>query len=77
MVESLNLRDRNNLQVRVFWVADLRALVSKRMPRNKVGAPLTTDVDVLLATPEELKQSFDATVAAIDPGKIVSSAPYV
>lgn len=76
MVAALNLRDRDNLQVMVFWVADLRARVSKRMLCNKVGAPLTTDVDVLLATPEELKQSFNATEAALDAGKIVSNSPY-
>lgn len=51
--EELGLMDRNNHALRVRWVNSLRKLVDKRMPLNKMGSPLTTDVDVLLATEEE------------------------
>lgn len=51
--EELGLMDRNNHALRVRWVNSLRKLVDKRMPVNKMGSPLTTDVDVLLATEEE------------------------
>jgi len=51
--EELGLTDRNNHALRVRWVNSLRKLVDKRMPLNKMGSPMTTDVDVLLATEEE------------------------
>jgi hypothetical protein len=51
--EELGLTDRNNHALRVRWVNALRKLVDKRMPVNKMGSPMTTDVDVLLATEEE------------------------
>ena len=51
--EELGLMDRNNHALRVRWVNSLRKLVDKRMPVNKMGSPMTTDVDVLLATEEE------------------------
>ena len=51
--EELGLTDRNNHALRVRWVNSLRKLVDKRMPVNKMGSPMTTDVDVLLATEEE------------------------
>jgi hypothetical protein len=53
MQEDLGLTDRNNHAIRVRWVNTLRKLVDKRMPVNKMGSPMTTDVDVLLATEEE------------------------
>lgn len=51
--EELGLTDRNNHALRVRWVNSLRKLVDKRMPTNRMGSPMTTDVDVLLATEEE------------------------
>jgi hypothetical protein len=51
--EELGLTDRNNHALRVRWVNFLRKLVDKRMPLNKMGSPMTTDVDVLLATEQE------------------------
>jgi hypothetical protein len=51
--EELGLTDRNNHALRVRWVNALRKLVDKRMPTNRMGSPMTTDVDVLLATEEE------------------------
>jgi hypothetical protein len=49
-LEELGLTDRSNHALRVRWVNTLRKLVDKRMPLNKMGSPMTTDVDVLLAT---------------------------
>lgn len=49
-LEELGLTDRNNHALRVRWVNTLRKIVDRRMPVNKMGSPMTTDVDVLLAT---------------------------
>ena len=73
LVRDLDLRNRDNLSARVFWIGKLRAQVEKRMPRNKAGAPVMSDVDVMLATPDELRQAFDETIGAITSGKIVST----
>ena len=49
-LEELGLTDRSNHAIRVRWVNTLRKIVDRRMPVNKMGSPMTTDVDVLLAT---------------------------
>lgn len=45
--------NRDNTDLRVKWVNRLRSLVDKRMPKNKSGSPLTTDIDMFSATAEE------------------------
>ena len=52
-LEEIGLTDRSNHALRVRWVNTLRKIVDRRMPVNKMGSPMTTDVDVLLATHEE------------------------
>ena len=49
-LEEIGLTDRSNHAIRVRWVNTLRKIVDRRMPVNKMGSPMTTDVDVLLAT---------------------------
>ena len=49
-LEDLGLTDRSNHALRVRWVNTLRKIVDRRMPVNNMGSPMTTDVDVLLAT---------------------------
>ena len=49
-LEELGLTDRDNRAIRVRWVNTLRKIVDRRMPVNNMGSPMTTDVDVLLAT---------------------------
>lgn len=57
--ELLGLFNRDNHAIRVRWVNALRKIIDKRMPTNKMGSPLTTDVDVLLATDEERLEALE------------------
>lgn len=43
---------------RVRWINALREIVSRRMPVNKAGSPLTNDIDLFSATPEEFCEAF-------------------
>jgi hypothetical protein len=43
----VGLTDPKNLDLRVKWVANLRLVVGRRCPKNKVGAPLISDIDLL------------------------------
>ena len=62
----LNLDDKSNLEKRVRYINLLRTIVGRRMPKNKMGSPLTTDVDLLLAEPwehsEAILKTFDKWV---------------
>lgn len=59
MQEDLGLTDHNNHEIRVRWVNTLRKIVDRRTPVNKMGSPMTTDVDVLLATEDEHLEALD------------------
>lgn len=56
--KSLGLHDRSNHVLRVKWINSLRAIVSRRVPKNKMGNPLVNDVDLMTATAEEMAESF-------------------
>lgn len=43
----------------IKWVNALRAVVSRRMPRNKCGVPVISDVDLLLATESEREEALE------------------
>lgn len=58
LCSKLGLMERNDQILRVKWVNNLRTIVSRRMPKNKSGTALTTDVDLLLAEPEEIAESI-------------------
>lgn len=58
LCSKLGLMERSNQILRVKWVNNLRTIVSRRMPKNKSGTALTTDVDLLLAEPEEIAESI-------------------
>jgi hypothetical protein len=58
LLEILGVKDRSNNILRVKWVNNLRTIVSRRMPKNKSGTALTSDVDLLLANPEEIAESI-------------------
>lgn len=47
------LFDTDNVETRVRWVNALRAAVAKRMPTNKSGVALVSDIDLILATVDE------------------------
>lgn len=57
--DELGLRDRDNLKLRVKWVNTLRDIVARRCPRNKVGSPIVSDTDVILATAEEHEEALN------------------
>ena len=57
---AAGLYDRNNALLRVKWINALTKIVDRRTPRNKSGSPLTSNVDVALATPEEHEEALKA-----------------
>jgi len=59
---SAGLMDVANLALRVKWVNTLRNIVSKRCPVNHIGTPICSDVDLLLATTEELCEALLRTM---------------
>lgn len=52
---------RTDTAKRVKWSNTLRAIVARRMPRNKLGVPMVSDVDLLLATEEEREEALEIT----------------
>ena len=61
--ERLGLSDRNALDLRIYWVNVLRKIVGRRIPKNKSGMPLVSDIDLLFATAEERQETFEKTQA--------------
>lgn len=45
--------------MRVKWVNKLRDIVARRMPKNKMGWPVVSDVDLLLATDSEREEALN------------------
>lgn len=45
--------------MRVKWVNKLREIVARRMPKNKMGWPVVSDVDLLLATEDEREEALN------------------
>lgn len=62
LIRKIGLEDRNNLDLRVRWINNLRDVVSRKCPINKVGAPLVSDVDMTLATCPELAEAVLRTL---------------
>lgn len=56
---EIGLLDRDNLELRVKWVNTLNSIVARRCPRNKVGSPIVSDTDVILATAEEHEEALN------------------
>lgn len=52
------LYDPTNLDARVKWVACFREVVSIRCPRNKMGTPVVSDLDLLQASARERLIAF-------------------
>lgn len=44
--------------LKVKYVNALRAVVAKRMPRNRCGVPIVSDVDLLLADEWEIEEAL-------------------
>lgn len=56
--QQIGLMNKDDNKLRVKWINTLRDIVSRRMPKNKMGWPICSDVDVILATNEELAESI-------------------
>jgi hypothetical protein len=52
------IHDPANLDIRVKYINTLREIVGRRMPKNKSGSPLTSDVDLLMAENEEIAEAL-------------------
>jgi hypothetical protein len=76
-LEELGLTDRDNRAIRVRWVNTLRKIVDRRMPVNKMGSPMTTDVDVLLATYAEHIEALETLYANQNNRKNDSTEPNI
>lgn len=51
--KRVGLHDKANLELRIDWVNALREIVGRRMPTNKLGKPVTSDIDLLMAETSE------------------------
>lgn len=58
----VGLHDRDNHALRVKWINNLRMIVGRRIPKNVSGVPLTSDVDLMTATADEMTESILRTV---------------
>ena len=76
-LEELGLTDRSNHAIRVRWVNTLRKIVDRRMPVNKMGSPMTTDVDVLLATHAEHIEALETLYGKQNDRKNDSTEPNI
>ena len=51
-----------DLKTRVKWIGFLKDIVSRRMPTNKVGSHMTSDIDLHFATCEEHTEALLRTI---------------
>lgn len=58
LAKQLELHDRDNLEKRVKWINNLRKVVGRRIPKNKSGTALTSDIDLMCATGEEMCEAI-------------------
>lgn len=61
--QMAGLHDKNDLTKRVKWVNKLRTVVGRRMPKNAMGVPLVSDIDLLFACVADRIEALEA----IDP----------
>ena len=58
--QMAGLHDKSELEKRVKWVNRLRTVVGRRMPKNVMGVPLVSDVDLLFAHLSERIEALEA-----------------
>ena len=58
------LNQIDNSSVRIRWVNALREIVGRECPKNKAGAALVSDVDLLTATAAQRAEAFLKTIGA-------------
>ena len=56
---AIGLTDRDNLDIRVDWINALRTIVSRRMPKNKSGMSMISDIDLMLANDDERTEALE------------------
>lgn len=56
--DSAGLTNRENSAERVKWINCLRPIVARTCPVNKMGSPLVSDIDLLMATPEQRQEAI-------------------
>jgi hypothetical protein len=66
VIQEVKIKTITTLELRVKWIGHLRDIVSLRMPKNKVGSPITNDVDLHFATYEE---NIDALLKTLTKSK--------
>lgn len=57
-LKQLGIHDPANVELRVKFINTLRSIVDRRMPKNKAGSPLTSDVDVFMAEDSEIEEAI-------------------
>lgn len=60
--DRANLKNLTTSQ-RVRFLAALRALLIPAAPKNKVGTPIISDLDMIAATDEQMSQAYDEAAA--------------
>ena len=66
VIQHIKIKTITTLELRIKWINNLRDIVSLRMPKNKVGSPITNDVDLHFATCEE---NIDALLKTLNKPK--------
>jgi hypothetical protein len=62
VANKVGLHDRTNHALRVKWINNLRKIVDRRMPVNKMGSPMTSDVDLMTANADEMAEAILRTM---------------
>lgn len=55
---GLHSTDAEYRKLRIKWVGNLRKIIGRRMPKNKVGAPIFSDIDLLMMPVEERAEAL-------------------
>jgi hypothetical protein len=67
VIYKLGINDRNNLKIRVKFITCVRNVVSRRIPTNKVGASLMSDIDLLTVKSNEFCEAILKTLNKWNP----------
>ena len=68
-IQIHGIADNANAALRVKFVSALREIVGRRAPRNAMGTPLVSDVDLLCAGLDEWREAVDKVIGRKGGGK--------
>ena len=51
-----------SVDLRVKWINNLRSVVARKCPKNKMNVPIVSDVDLLFAEASELLEALVKTI---------------